>query len=191
MPSPVLRQHTHSVSHPQLISSMATTTVASDTTLPADAKDTISSLSWSPSASHLAASSWDGRVRIYDVLTDGSHAQRAAEFTVGQGAPLLSCDWVQVSRPLLLLNHKIKAMYAAGKQGKRWLTTQPLPAGRNGPSRRRRRQMPAPPACRDGPDHHPRWRHQHRHQHQHHPTHSPDPRRAPPRQQQQHQHQQP
>lgn len=62
--------------------------------LPADAEDTISSVSWLPTANHLAAASWDGRVVIYDVAANGS--ARAAAMLVTDG-PVLSCDWAEVS----------------------------------------------------------------------------------------------
>lgn len=81
-------------------SSSAATSITSpnDTTLPADAQDTISSIAWSPTALHLAVASWDGKVRVYDVAANGSRAQRIDEHKIGSGAPLLSCDWVKVSQ---------------------------------------------------------------------------------------------
>ncbi|KAK8855312.1 WD40-repeat-containing domain protein [Apiospora arundinis] len=63
-----------------------------DTVLPADAADTISSVSWSPAANHLAAASWDGKVRIYDVAS-GPSARAAAMLSVD--SPVLSCDWAK------------------------------------------------------------------------------------------------
>ncbi|KAI1637613.1 WD repeat domain-containing protein [Biscogniauxia mediterranea] len=66
--------------------------LSEDVTLPADAEDTISSLSWSPVANHLAAGSWDGKVRIYDVKPDRS-AQGAAMLSA-QG-PVFDCDWAK------------------------------------------------------------------------------------------------
>ncbi|KAK6834842.1 WD40 repeat-like protein [Apiospora arundinis] len=63
-----------------------------DTVLPADAADTISSVSWSPAANHLAAASWDGKVRIYDVAS-GPSAHAAAMLSVD--SPVLSCDWAK------------------------------------------------------------------------------------------------
>lgn len=72
-----------------------TSQVASrDITLPADATDTISSVRWSPVSNHLAASSWDGKVRIYDIAADG--LSRPAAMLSGNG-PILSCDWSMVS----------------------------------------------------------------------------------------------
>lgn len=66
----------------------------SDITLPSDGEDTIASLSWSPVRDHLAAASWDGKVRIYDVSSTG-HAQRVSTLLAEQ--PALSCDWAKVS----------------------------------------------------------------------------------------------
>ncbi|KAK7967245.1 WD40-repeat-containing domain protein [Apiospora aurea] len=65
---------------------------SADTVLPADAVDTISSVSWSPVANHLAAASWDGKVRIYDVAS-GPSARAAAMLTMD--SPVLSCDWAK------------------------------------------------------------------------------------------------
>ncbi|KAI1200448.1 Poly(A)+ RNA export protein [Nemania serpens] len=64
----------------------------SDITLPSDGEDTIASLSWSPVRDHLAAASWDGKVRIYDVSSTG-HAQRVSTLLAEQ--PALSCDWAK------------------------------------------------------------------------------------------------
>lgn len=69
--------------------------LAKDISLPEDAQDTISSVSWSPVADHLAAASWDGKVRIYDVNA-GSGAARGAALLAADG-PLLDCDWAEVS----------------------------------------------------------------------------------------------
>jgi mRNA export factor len=68
--------------------------VAKDMALPEDATDTISSIRWSPVSNHLAAASWDGKVRIYDVAKHGG-AQAVATMTAE--APLFSCDWSKVS----------------------------------------------------------------------------------------------
>lgn len=78
-------------------SSLAKTTqstVAPDVALPADAEDTISAVSWSPTANHLAAASWDGKVRIYDVASTG---QANGIAMLRSDGPLLSCDWAKVS----------------------------------------------------------------------------------------------
>lgn len=75
---------------------MAPSSTPNDTLLPADAQDTISSVAWSPTANYLAAASWDGKVRVYDIATDGSRARRIEERQVGGSAPVLSCDWLKV-----------------------------------------------------------------------------------------------
>jgi mRNA export factor len=69
-------------------------TASKELSLPADAEDTISSVSWSPAANHLAAASWDSKVRIYDVSPDGS--ARGAAMLKADG-PVLDCDWAKVS----------------------------------------------------------------------------------------------
>jgi mRNA export factor len=71
---------------------------SADIQLPSDATDTISSVRWSPVANHLAGSSWDGNVRVYDVAVDGSARGVAMLNTNG---PALSCDWSKVSRFVL------------------------------------------------------------------------------------------
>ncbi|KAJ3554725.1 hypothetical protein NPX13_g10539 [Xylaria arbuscula] len=65
-----------------------------DIALPSDNEDTIQCLSWSPATNHLAAASWDGKVRIYDVASTGS-ARGVAALTTE--APVFSCDWAEVS----------------------------------------------------------------------------------------------
>ncbi|KAI8634648.1 WD repeat domain-containing protein [Xylariaceae sp. FL1651] len=66
--------------------------LADDVALPSDGEDTISSLSWSPVANHLAAASWDGKVRIYDVASTGSARGVAALSAEG---PIFDCDWAK------------------------------------------------------------------------------------------------
>ncbi|KAF5702867.1 poly + rna export [Fusarium mundagurra] len=63
-----------------------------DLTLPADASDTISSIRWSPTAHYLAAGSWDGKMRVYDVKADGSAAGVAL---LSADGPVFSCDWAK------------------------------------------------------------------------------------------------
>ncbi len=69
--------------------------LSQDTTLPADAEDTISSVSWSPVSNHLATASWDGKVRIYDVAPNGSAAKGVA--LLRADGPVFDCDWAKVS----------------------------------------------------------------------------------------------
>ncbi|KAI0526624.1 WD40-repeat-containing domain protein [Xylaria bambusicola] len=64
----------------------------SDIALPSDGEDTIQCLSWSPSTNHLAAASWDGKVRIYDVAS--THSVRGVA-TLAAEAPVFSCDWAK------------------------------------------------------------------------------------------------
>lgn len=66
----------------------------SDVSLAADVEDTISAISWSPAANHLAAASWDGKLRVYDIAVNGT-ANMIAMFTTS--GPLFSCDWAKVS----------------------------------------------------------------------------------------------
>lgn len=61
-----------------------------------DITDTISELRWSPRANWLAASSWDGRVYIYDVAND-LMAKGVGVIKAVADAPMLSCDWNPVS----------------------------------------------------------------------------------------------
>lgn len=68
--------------------------VAGDKIVPPDAKDTISALRWSPVSSHLAASSWDGKVYVYDIGNDLAAKNVAVLDTAD---PVLSCDWSLVS----------------------------------------------------------------------------------------------
>lgn len=78
-----------------VVSTVAGST-AKDVVAPADATDTISALRWSPTANHLAAACWDGKVRIYDVAKDGK-AQGVAMVTAE--GPAFSCDWSKVRPP--------------------------------------------------------------------------------------------
>lgn len=74
-------------------------TLDDDVKLPSDSTDTISSVLWSPIANHLAAASWDGRVRVYDIAANGTGTGLCA-LTVT--APILSCDWSLVSSHLFV-----------------------------------------------------------------------------------------
>ncbi|KAI1374617.1 WD40 repeat-like protein [Hypoxylon crocopeplum] len=81
-----------------LLSSSSLGSLARDVSLPADAQDTISSVSWSPVANHLAAASWDGKVRVYDVGNPNNNnngiAARGVALLAADG-PLLDCDWAK------------------------------------------------------------------------------------------------
>ncbi|RYP60082.1 hypothetical protein DL770_010064 [Monosporascus sp. CRB-9-2] len=63
-----------------------------DIALPADAEDTISSVSWSPVSNHLAAASWDGKVRVYDVARNEPAVGVAMLRADG---PVFDCDWAK------------------------------------------------------------------------------------------------
>jgi len=74
-------------------SSSSVGTLAKDTELGSPPLDSISCLSFSPVANHLSVSSWDGKVRIYDVLQQTKGVGIAAiEF----GGPALATDWAKV-----------------------------------------------------------------------------------------------
>ncbi|KAI1811129.1 Poly(A)+ RNA export protein [Poronia punctata] len=88
-----------------LFPSSAQGTLANDTQLlqsdDQDHQDTISCLSWSPTAENLlATASWDGKLRIYDV---GSGAKSVVvPATVNPSSPILSCDWTLDGTALLI-----------------------------------------------------------------------------------------
>lgn len=74
-----------------------------DTQLSSPPEDSISGLSWSPVANYLAVSSWDNKVRIYDITTSKQGTGVAA---IDFGGPVLGCDWSQVrSLPLPCLQY--------------------------------------------------------------------------------------
>jgi len=61
-----------------------------------NATDTISSIRWSPVSNYLATSSWDGKVRVYDIADDLT-AKPLALIASDNNTPLMSCDWTKVS----------------------------------------------------------------------------------------------
>jgi mRNA export factor len=67
--------------------------ISKDVALPADSTDTIQSVRWSPTSDHLAAASWDGKTRIYEVAQDGSGRGVAV---LNADGPVFSCDWSKV-----------------------------------------------------------------------------------------------
>ncbi|KAI0844932.1 WD40 repeat-like protein [Daldinia vernicosa] len=67
--------------------------LSDDVSLPDDAQDTISSVSWSPVANYLAAASWDSKIRIYDVNTNSRTAKGTVVFNAA--GPVLGCDWAK------------------------------------------------------------------------------------------------
>lgn len=62
--------------------------------------DSVSDLSFSPTANFLAVASWDKKVRIYEVGEDGKSEGRAA---IDFEAPALACAWSNVSSNQRLL----------------------------------------------------------------------------------------
>ena len=56
-------------------------------------QDSVSSLKWSPKANFLAASSWDNKVRVWQVENNG-HNKPVTATTLE--APLLDCCWTGV-----------------------------------------------------------------------------------------------
>jgi len=74
--------------------------LSKDIPLSSPPEDSISWLSWSPVANYLAVSSWDSKVRIYDVTQNQQGTGVAAiEF----GGPVLGCDWSKVRTAHLLI----------------------------------------------------------------------------------------
>jgi mRNA export factor len=59
-------------------------------------EDSISDLAFSPMTEHLAVSSWDKKVRIYEANESGGEGKALFEFE----GPVLSCDWSMVCRLL-------------------------------------------------------------------------------------------
>jgi mRNA export factor len=73
------------------------TSLSKDVQLVNSPDDSISDLSWSSAGNYLAASSWDGKVRIYDV-TQSVTGEGKAMITFD--GPALSCSWSRVGDPL-------------------------------------------------------------------------------------------
>lgn len=61
--------------------------------------DSVSDLAFSPTGDFLAVSSWDKKVRIYEVNEQGKSEGRAA---IDFEAPALACAWSNVSALFLL-----------------------------------------------------------------------------------------
>ena len=57
-------------------------------------EDSISDLAFSPMSEHLAVSSWDKKVRIYEIDAQGQSQGKALFEHEG---PVLSCAWSKVS----------------------------------------------------------------------------------------------
>lgn len=71
-------------------------TLANDATLAHGPDDSISALSFSPAANHLAVASWDSKLRIYDLTNSATGQGRAL---ISFDGPALTCHWSEV--PLL------------------------------------------------------------------------------------------
>lgn len=61
--------------------------------------DAVSSLSFSPQADFLAASSWDNQTRVYEIQGNGASVGKAS---IQHDAPSLSCCWSAVILRLIL-----------------------------------------------------------------------------------------
>jgi WD40 repeat protein len=75
----------------------STVNLTKDVTLSSPPDDSISDLSWSPFANHLAVASWDSKVRIYDVTQNSAGIGKAV---INFEGPVLSCAWSKVRRSL-------------------------------------------------------------------------------------------
>lgn len=67
--------------------------ISKDVTLTAPPEDGISDLKFSPQSEHLAVSSWDKKVRIYEISASGGSEGKAL-FEHEQ--PVLGCCWSKV-----------------------------------------------------------------------------------------------
>ncbi|KAI0166562.1 WD40 repeat-like protein [Xylariaceae sp. FL1272] len=88
-----------------------------DVAVPGDGEDTISRLAWSPVANHLAAASWDGKARIYDVNASGS-AKGVTALTTD--SPLFDCTWAKDGTTIIAAGASKKNHYLhlpSGQQG--------------------------------------------------------------------------
>lgn len=64
--------------------------LSKDVTLDSSLEDSVSELAWSPISNHLAATSWDSSLRVYDV-SQSAMGEVKAHFSVP--CPALSCAW--------------------------------------------------------------------------------------------------
>ena len=67
--------------------------ITKDVALGSPPEDSISDLSFSPVSDHLAISSWDKKVRIYEISSSGQSEGKALFEHEG---PVLSCCWSKV-----------------------------------------------------------------------------------------------
>lgn len=80
-------------------SSAATSTpsqgdLSKDIPLASPPDDSVSDIAFSPQAEHLAVSSWDNKVRIYEIDAQGQSQGKAMFEHEG---PVLNCAWSKVS----------------------------------------------------------------------------------------------
>ena len=68
--------------------------ISTDFTLTAPPEDGISDIKFSSQSEHLAVASWDKKVRIYEIATNGSSEGKAMFEHEG---PVLGCCWSKVS----------------------------------------------------------------------------------------------
>jgi len=64
--------------------------ISNDVPIQSPPEDSISQISFSPKAEHLAVASWDKKVRIYEISADGTSVGKAM---YDHDAPVLSVDW--------------------------------------------------------------------------------------------------
>ena len=64
--------------------------LSKDITLSSPPEDSISDLCFSPASNHLAVSSWDNKVRVYEIAQSGASEGKAMFEHQG---PVLSCHW--------------------------------------------------------------------------------------------------
>lgn len=67
--------------------------IKNDVALNQPPEDSISEIAFSPQSEHLAVSSWDKKVRIYEIASNGQSEGKAF---FEHEAPVLSCCWAPV-----------------------------------------------------------------------------------------------
>jgi len=75
--------------------------ISKDVALTSPPDDSVSEVAFNPAHDFLAVSSWDSKVRIYEINEQGqSQGKAQIEF----GGPVLGCAWSQVGIPRYLLS---------------------------------------------------------------------------------------
>jgi mRNA export factor len=77
--------------------------ITKDIALTSPPEDGISEVAFSPAANYLAVSSWDKKVRIYEVQQSGATEGKALFDHEG---PVLSCCWSKVSSSSMQLDKR-------------------------------------------------------------------------------------